>query len=67
MSNRHAMLVGLLAGAGLLAGCRLGTGVRERLAGKEAPDFTLKSLDGANVRLSSFRGKPVMLAYWAVG
>jgi peroxiredoxin len=30
-----------------------------------APDFTLQSLDGKTMRLSDFRGKPVVLNFWA--
>ncbi len=30
-----------------------------------APDFTLESLDGQNMRLSDFRGKAVLLNFWA--
>ncbi|HEY8449706.1 MAG TPA: TlpA disulfide reductase family protein [Bacillota bacterium] len=33
--------------------------------GKEAPDFTLESLDGQAVSLSAFRGRPVLLYFWA--
>lgn len=34
-------------------------------AGKEAKDFTLKDLNGSDVTLSSFRGKVVLLNFWA--
>jgi len=30
-----------------------------------APDFALKDLNGQTVRLSDFRGKPVLLNFWA--
>ena len=33
--------------------------------GVRAPDFTLTSLDGSTVRLSDFRGKAVLLNFWA--
>src|SRR5579864_140810 len=33
--------------------------------GDFAPDFELRSLDGQSVRLSSMRGKPVLLNFWA--
>jgi peroxiredoxin len=33
--------------------------------GTLAPDFTLQSIDGTSVTLSSYRGKPVMLYFWS--
>ena len=33
--------------------------------GDEAPDFTLPSLDGGEVRLSDYRGKKLVLFMWA--
>lgn len=32
---------------------------------QETPDFALRSLDGANLRLSEYRGEVVMLGFWA--
>ena len=34
-------------------------------AGDVAPDFTAQTLDGKTVSLSDFRGKPVVLNFWA--
>lgn len=36
-----------------------------RLVGKQAPDFTLTTLDGAKVSLSQYRGQPVLINFWA--
>lgn len=38
-----------------------------RMVRTPAPDFELAGLDGAKVRLSELRGKPVVLAFWAFG
>jgi peroxiredoxin len=34
--------------------------------GNRAPDFTLQDLNGKDVKLSDFRGKTVMINFWAV-
>jgi peroxiredoxin len=36
-----------------------------KMAGQLAPDFTLQSLEGKTVHLSDFRGKAVLLNFWA--
>jgi peroxiredoxin len=41
-----------------------GSGPAPRI-GSEAPDFTLKDIDGKEVKLSALRGRPVMLNFWA--
>ena len=32
---------------------------------KEAPAFSLKTLDGGQVSLSDFKGKPLLVVFWA--
>ncbi len=52
-----------------LTGCA-GTEERRFIAqvkNKPAPDFELTALDGAKVRLSDQRGKPILVAFFAFG
>src|SRR6202050_4829101 len=35
------------------------------IVGQDAPDFTLKALDGANLRLSEFTRQVVLVYFWA--
>jgi hypothetical protein len=55
------------------SGCSLlGDHLRERrfvshVTNRPALDFELDSLDGQKVRLSDYRGKRVLLAFWAFG
>jgi peroxiredoxin/outer membrane lipoprotein-sorting protein len=40
-------------------------GIREGFTGASTADFTLKDVDGQQVRLSDFKGKTVVLTFWA--
>ncbi len=60
----------LLVGAGLLislalAGCGGQGGGSQATPEGLAPDFSLNDLNGQQVTLSQYRGKPVMLNFWA--
>ena len=43
----------------------LSTDVSAGIEKTSAPDFTLKSTDGNNLRLSEFRGEVVLINFWA--
>lgn len=45
----------------VIAGCSIGYSADKG----NAPDFTLKSLDGQTVKLSDSIGKPVLINFWA--
>ena len=40
-------------------------GIQRSQEKKVAPAFSLKSLDGNQVSLNDFRGKPVLIVFWA--
>ena len=74
--KRNAIVFAILAVAimGMLAiGQYLGRNQRQKAAshlvgdvrGVQAPDFELASLDGKKVKLSDYRGKAVVLNFWA--
>ena len=44
---------------------RAGGTLAGQFAGQAAPDFELQSLEGTGVKLSDFRGKAVLLNFWA--
>ncbi|TET66561.1 MAG: TlpA family protein disulfide reductase [Dehalococcoidia bacterium] len=57
------ILASMLASGLVSAGCSSSTQGPE--IGKLAPDFQLSNLDGQVVSLGDFRGKPVLLNFWA--
>jgi thiol-disulfide isomerase/thioredoxin len=63
--------VGVVVAVMLFAGIRTARNnrangpVNGQLIGSSAPDFDLQSLDGKELKLSSLRGKAVLLNFWA--
>lgn len=56
----------LIVGAGLWAWYFLGRATTAAVApGNPAPDFRLQSLAGGETALSSFKGQPVLVNFWA--
>src|SRR6202790_603898 len=64
---RNLWLAGSLIIAAAVTGslAALSFAAAPTLVGKDAPDFVLKATDGANLRLSEFRGQVVLVNFWA--
>jgi thiol-disulfide isomerase/thioredoxin len=65
------ILIAAIVAAMLFAGIRIsrkqraGMEAKGQLVGSLAPDFELQTVDGKNLKLSSLRGKGVLLNFWA--
>ncbi len=55
----------LFAGIRIARNSRANGSAQGQLMGNIAPDFELPALDGKNLKLSDFRGKAVLLNFWA--
>jgi cytochrome c biogenesis protein CcmG/thiol:disulfide interchange protein DsbE len=72
MSKKLLFVVGLLLGGGILAVMFYGLfyasnprDIPSAQIGKQAHPFTVTTFDGQELSLSDFRGKPVVLNFWA--
>ena len=59
------VIVAILVSFMLALGIRMARRGPHASLGQAAPDFTLRALDGKTLRLSDFRGKAVLLNFWA--
>jgi peroxiredoxin len=59
-----AFVLLILAGAGAFLGLRFRQPPEGVEPGFTAPDFSLPDLSGREIRLSQFRGKPILLYFW---
>ena len=74
MKRLMVLILPFLMGESIYAQCVVKAGIEREKAqnearkvvadGKMAPDFTLKSIDGSDLSLSSLRGKYVILDFW---
>ena len=67
LTMKRLLCTSLLLGTVASAGC---SRLAERyfiskVQDKPVPDFELTAIDGEKVRLSQFRGRPVVLAFWS--
>ncbi len=59
------ILASTISGCSLLANRSPKVATIQPVIGSSAPDFSLEDLNGKKVKLSDFRGQPVMVNFWA--
>lgn len=69
---RRVVLAVLIVALLMSCGCAMFPAARarryvSRVKDKQAPELQLTTLDGQTARLDDYRGKPVLLAFWAYG
>ncbi len=60
-----AILVTIVTTGLLITGCAGDSESSVATVGKPAPNFELQNLDGQSISLSSLKGKPVLVNFWA--
>lgn len=65
MNNRHLVITSIFTFAMLMVCLGVAVAANAKLIGQQAPDFTLKSDQGDNKKLSEYRGKVVLINFWA--
>ena len=63
--ENHVVLVPEKAGAATTADSQSPEAEAMQMRGKVAPGFTLATLDGKKVSLSDYKGRPVLVNFWA--
>jgi thiol-disulfide isomerase/thioredoxin len=63
MQSRNLKIAGYLPG--IIAAVLLAVSMAGAASPETAPDFTLKSASGANLKLSELRGEVVLVNFWA--
>lgn len=65
MSKTLRVILALLTLGLLITSCAGGSGPQTATVGQPAPDFKLQNPDGESISLSDFKGKPVLINFWA--
>jgi len=70
MGKMLKVVLAIILASGLLiisysVGCSPGGSIPAPSVGSQAPDFNLPGLGGQSISLSDFRGKPVLINFWA--